>query len=292
MKLKMISVMTLAILFGVVYAAFGCVGARPLAMGGAFVGLADDVNATYWNPAGLSQISENTGQATWMHTSNNRDEINYQEYGAIAIHLLGPGAISKLSIGASYIRDRVGKSIEGTIHNDNQDWYWVSLAYDTGKYGSIGVNYRKIDDNLSGYSVDTDDSFDIGYLYRPIKQLSLGLLVQNVNEPETTTTGVDTIKYARNYRAGFAYRPFSDTVVSVEGYDLNDDANMRSMRAGIEKIFPSFTLRAGYIGLGADDDKGFTCGIGVNKSNVSLDAAYLMGDFDNTIMVSGTINFL
>jgi len=43
------------------YASVGSVldfgmGARPLAMGGAFVGLADDVNALFFNPAGLARI--------------------------------------------------------------------------------------------------------------------------------------------------------------------------------------------------------------------------------------------
>lgn len=32
------------------------VGSRAIAMGGAYVGLADDYSAIYWNPAGLSQI--------------------------------------------------------------------------------------------------------------------------------------------------------------------------------------------------------------------------------------------
>ena len=32
-------------------------GARSLAMGGAFVSIADDATATYWNPAGMSQIT-------------------------------------------------------------------------------------------------------------------------------------------------------------------------------------------------------------------------------------------
>ena len=31
-------------------------GARPTAMGGAFVGKADDLNALYWNPAGLALV--------------------------------------------------------------------------------------------------------------------------------------------------------------------------------------------------------------------------------------------
>ena len=35
---------------------FAGVGVRAMGMGGAFVGVADDYTATYWNPAGLAQI--------------------------------------------------------------------------------------------------------------------------------------------------------------------------------------------------------------------------------------------
>src|ERR1700687_118089 len=38
------------------FMAYGA-GARSLAMGAAFVGVADDASAGYWNPAGLSQIT-------------------------------------------------------------------------------------------------------------------------------------------------------------------------------------------------------------------------------------------
>ncbi len=33
-------------------------GARSLAMGGAYVALADEASGPYWNPAGLTQINE------------------------------------------------------------------------------------------------------------------------------------------------------------------------------------------------------------------------------------------
>ena len=40
-----------SLLLGISYA---CWGGRPLAMGGAFTGVADNVDAVYWNPAGLA----------------------------------------------------------------------------------------------------------------------------------------------------------------------------------------------------------------------------------------------
>ena len=44
-------------------------GARPLAMGGAFVGAADDATAAYWNPAGLANIDDI--EITTMHATQS-----------------------------------------------------------------------------------------------------------------------------------------------------------------------------------------------------------------------------
>ena len=44
------------------------IGARPLGMGGAFVAIADDINAVYWNPAGLTQLtSAQFGEHNWVN---------------------------------------------------------------------------------------------------------------------------------------------------------------------------------------------------------------------------------
>src|SRR5262249_46696775 len=48
------------------------VGARALAMGGAFVGLADDWTATYWNPAGLAQLGK-AGVGLEVNTLNTTE---------------------------------------------------------------------------------------------------------------------------------------------------------------------------------------------------------------------------
>src|SRR5262245_49772819 len=44
---------------------FETVGIRALGMGGAFVGVADDSTAVYWNPAGLSAGSVGGGNLEW-----------------------------------------------------------------------------------------------------------------------------------------------------------------------------------------------------------------------------------
>jgi len=55
-----IPLITLLILFATVSsaAAYGYWGAKPLAMGGAFAAVADDINAIQWNPAGLTIFNQ------------------------------------------------------------------------------------------------------------------------------------------------------------------------------------------------------------------------------------------
>ncbi len=56
-------------------------GARPLGMGGAFVGLADDADAVYWNPAGLSRLRY--PQLTFTHYQGIADLTS--EFFSLAI---------------------------------------------------------------------------------------------------------------------------------------------------------------------------------------------------------------
>ena len=50
-------------------------GARALGMGGAFVGVADDASATYWNPAGLAWT--NGWELTGMYTAGMNVDRSY-----------------------------------------------------------------------------------------------------------------------------------------------------------------------------------------------------------------------
>ncbi len=58
------------------------IGGRPLGMGGAFTGIANDVTSGYYNPAGLANI--NYPQLSLMHSEQFGNLVNY-DYGAVAI---------------------------------------------------------------------------------------------------------------------------------------------------------------------------------------------------------------
>ena len=54
---------------------FAGVGVRAMGMGGAFVGVADDFTAMYWNPAGLAQMQHREVQVSFLRNSRANDSV-------------------------------------------------------------------------------------------------------------------------------------------------------------------------------------------------------------------------
>lgn len=267
-------------------------------MGGAFVGVADDANATYWNPAGLVRL-RGTSVAS-MHTSANRDDINYQEYLAVGIPT-GPSA----AVGFSWIRYNLSLAGSGggsglfrarqfgTGLTDQEDWYWLSLAYGIAPDTSVGVSMKYVSDSIPG--LDTDMAVDVGVFHEMSSKWAFGLLVQDFNEPALRGAGAgERLTWARNWRPGFSWRPRRGTILSTEIYDATDNADCRSLRIGYEKwIASKLALRAGYYGIGAKANRALTFGIGLvtpKPPSTGLDVAVMIGDI-NTVLTSVTTKF-
>jgi len=277
-----------------------CVGARALAMGGAFTGLADDASATYWNPAALVDLPSKAN-FTAMYTANNRGQINYQEYVAY-VAPVGPTS----ALGASWLRFKLTVDV-GVVVVDKQDWYWVSFGRKIGPKTSFGANVRFINDsvNVSGISADTDTGFDVALYHHASDAVTLGLLVQEVNEPETTFSSGGSVlsraNWMQNWRPGIAVRLPEHVILSAEVYnategDIPREAGGRAFRFGAEKKFlpaqpdsgqPGFALRAGWYG-NAD---ALTVGAGVFGPQASADVALMTGDLENTWFVSASASW-
>ena len=253
-----------------------CVGARPLAMGGAFVGLADDANATYWNPAGLAGLPKS--MATGMYTANNRDRINYLEYGAYT----GKLPQSNAGFGVSFAAYRLGLGKYGL---DEQTWLWVSGAYQAAKDTAIGLNVRFISDSISGVSSET--ALDLSFLKVVNEKWSFGLLIQDINE-SGIKDGSDLIaKHGRNVRPGIAYRYDESTVFTADIYDALNHSDAMALRFGAEKKLPNgLAVRGGFYGTG--DCAAFTAGLGGRIGGVLVDGAVMTGDLENTILLSAS----
>lgn len=78
---------------------FEGVGGRPLGIGGAFVGLANDINTLYYNPAGLSEIRQRV--ETYMYS---------QKLEVLKYHYVG---IAQKNIGFSFLSHNTGDELGG-----------------------------------------------------------------------------------------------------------------------------------------------------------------------------------
>jgi hypothetical protein len=136
------------------------VGGRALGMGGAFVALANDVTAGYWNPAGLSKIKYT--EITLMHDERFAGLVNY-DYGAVAF----PSG-SKASIGFSVIR----LGIDG-IPDTREALYDASTSDQMKIYDIFNPNAR-IDPNRVTYFNSTDWAFYFSYAKQLSEDFSYG----------------------------------------------------------------------------------------------------------------------
>jgi len=266
------------------YQVFACVGARPLAMGGAFVGVADDENATYWNPAGLTQIEDI--KLTYTPTLYDRDTVNYDDFVSVVSPLIFDGQ-DYGNLGFSFVNSGA-KAVSMEIVDK---WYWLSYAkklpidfLDL----SLGVNLRQRNYEttinagwmIAGTSIigpDTSSDNAVGLdlsLFWKLDKVSLGVLWQDVNEPEFDLFGERLkLKAISNLRPGISFRPDDKTIICAELYDVlgESEETENNLRLGIERWFDlpyegiSLAARLGGYNINSDSslDKAVTGGLGI-----------------------------
>lgn len=166
-------------------------GARPLGMGGAFVGLADDVNALLYNPGGMA----------WAKgislTLKDLDNIT-----ALQAYPTGYGSSLGLAVAASKISDISISS--GTAYSSSSlillsygtKLFFLPELYKNEVFQQIGVGF-----NLKGLlgqtlarTGQTDRSgtgwnMDLGALWRATDWWSAGVSLQNVLPPKFLNGG-------------------------------------------------------------------------------------------------------
>ncbi len=163
------------------------VDARALALGNAVVANTNDVNAGYWNPAGLSQVKNK--ELSLMHAAYFANIAQY-DYMAYAKNLN-----DKTGISVSLIRFGVDNIMnttqliddQGNINYDRITYFSAAdyaLNFSIGRQNILkGLNvgatakiiYRHIGDFASGYGF----GFDLGAQYQ-LKKWQFGLMLRDI----------------------------------------------------------------------------------------------------------------
>ncbi len=254
-------------------------GSRPVSMGGAFTGLANDINTIFWNPAGLTAIHtrELTAMQHFSFVDINNQSIGYAQ------------RVNRLVWGASFLGSftEIERRIAATETPDSTVTVGgfatgLSLAYPLATNFSIGGTAKFISQqldiqNIYGFATDFGA---IGHLLD--NHLGLGVSVLNagvLDGEESPPTAI---------RAGLAYRNFSidkGRKIETDSEEMEQtsdlwafvvdahlpliDANP-SFHLGTERWFYDIVAaRIGYrMGLNDNPSDGLSIGIGVRKDGL------------------------
>jgi long-chain fatty acid transport protein len=184
------------------------IGSKAIAMGGAFIGLADDYSAVYWNPAGLVQMKESNlaafGTFVVPKASYQFDPLQIDAQSMSKVYPSGAlGYFKPLSKGMvvgilGYVPSGLGTAWDGQelkALSNNASYNWssqvalfsispviamhlsqklslgASLNFSYGMFKMYRPGLGQYQENIDGFAI----GMSLGLLYKPSEMISFGL---------------------------------------------------------------------------------------------------------------------
>lgn len=248
-------------------------GARALGMGGAFVGVADDATAAYWNPAGLTWL--NGWEITGMYTAGMNVDRSHNYIGVARNSYWGAYAAQWLNAGTSDIQGYNNDNVATEEFDFSDNALAVSFAkkWDVASAGVTGKYLRE----SVGADVDGDDSvngfgLDLGFGLEMNEWARLGISVQNIAGKLGSVDQVN--KIPATLRAGVALMPSYGLTAAFDIEKTRDDEDYR-FHAGAEYALGVSEDVSAALRAGINHDK-FSGGVGVGVNFLRFDYAYVV----------------
>ncbi|MEG8946380.1 PorV/PorQ family protein [Rosettibacter firmus] len=285
-------------------------GARASGMGSAFVALADDQSAIYWNPAGLAKLP---GVGILFDHTRWIADINYNFFAAsYNLGNFGTVGVSFITSAMDEMKVTTIEEPEGTGETFSVSDAMFSLAYAINLTDNfaIGFNPKFVMQKIWKMTA-TAIAIDMGVQYvTPFDGAILAMSISNFGtkmklDGNTALVLVDLDPYSTgnngqipaylqtegwelplNFRVGIAYKPIDSQMhklnLAIDAMHPSD--NYESVNAGIEYIFNDmFSLRCGYKSLFLkDSEESLTFGFGLKQlflGNVAIKVDYSYGSF-------------
>jgi hypothetical protein len=201
------------------------VGVRAAGMGGAFVAVADDASAVFWNPAGLATgsyfslvLDQNTvgtddeaplprSRSGWLTAIGTPPlGISYYRTRTTRITPLSPGIPESIRA-SSLVTHQTGVTLVQSLVPSVS--VGATLKFVRGVAASAIVPFDATLDDAEGLIGRASNKFDLDVgVMASSGPLKVGLAVRNVLEPEFDVAGSgDEIPLERRVRAGVSFRP-------------------------------------------------------------------------------------
>jgi len=285
-------------------------GARALGMGGAFVAIADDPRAMYWNPAGIADLQ---GIGVLIDHTSWIADVKYEFFGT-TVSLGSYGGLG-VNVTVSNIGDMKVTTVDqqdgtGEVFGVTDLAVGVSYGVKLTDAFSIGFNPKLVYQQIWKMSASAL-AIDLGVKYRtPFTGVSLGMSISNFGtkmqmqgnnmlvlyDPDPLTSGnngripanlsTDSWDLPLNFRVGVSYEaPMGSLGRMTFAVDaMHPSDNYESVNVGGEYIFSDFLyFRAGMKSLfQKDSEEGLTLGVGVKEfliGNLQFSMDYAYQDF-------------
>lgn len=269
-------VVSVGLPFSVCYGAydiFAGVGARPIALGGAYVGIAEGAPTLYYNPAGVTKI---VGREVYLQGGKAFGGILTFTYIGILQKNLG---FSHLQQYAELQDKRISQSKMTEYYYNLTCGFELKellpyLPYKVSHLAELAIGANlKLNGIQSAIDSVTGLGVDLGLLY-PIKfergRLNIGFALKNI------AAKLRDERIRGKVSAGIAIlldEPklnFAADIANIKDYEKKDKSKI-GYHVGVE--YTPFNLLIFRVGLNNGD---FACGASLNQKNFALDYAYCL----------------
>lgn len=243
------------------------VGARPMGMGETFVGVGDDANTLYWNPAGLPQLQRQ--EFTFM----------YSDLYGLGLRNMYGAYVYPVSDNSAIGVDAFQTSLDDNELQFGQLKFNVGYGYRWRRVLSVGATFKYVNSNIGQDNTTADNAggigFDAGLMYTPTSRLRFGLLAQDVSNTSIKhDSGVSETIFHRNIRAGVSFKPIEPLLLAAEVSDrihFGSEfwlANTIALRGGLQRRIDTAAASA------FDSKLIYSGGVGVKYRLLQIDYAY------------------
>ena len=256
-------------------------GARPAAMGGAYLALSEGVDGVWYNPSGMAGFEGAAIQLSYamLYPGLGDDLAIGTAAGVISL-----GTLGNLGVGVSMLncdlKEKVGEGIGTNTWKDQT----LLGCYSRG-FGSLslGASFKMMMWDAEGrYGAGvskTSVTLDAGGMYRlggmfGAEGIRLGVLVSNLMPANISESGDDGGKLPLGIGLGAAMER-GNTLTSVDLHIVGGDLELRG---GVEVQTAGLWLRLGGLGIANAEDmpKGeVDFGVGLALVGLQVDYAYI-----------------